>query len=88
MVKPDKIHSLKDLEMEKQRLKLEILKAENHIQTDYHNLLHSFTLKNIASNMFQDISATSSVVSKAFTIGKSLFSRKKKKKQREDTDEI
>jgi hypothetical protein len=88
MVKPEKIHSLKDLEMEKQRLKLEILKAENHIQTDYHNLLHAFTFKNIASNMIQDISATSTVVSKAFSIGKSLFSRKKKKKQREDTDEI
>lgn len=79
-VKSQNIHSLKDLELEKQRLRLEIMKTENNIQLDYHNILHAMTLKNIASNMINDISATSSVLSKAFSFGKSLMEKRKKKK--------
>jgi hypothetical protein len=81
MVKPEKIHSLRDLEMEKERLKLEILKTETNIRSDYHNLLHAFTFKNLASSVIQDITTTSSVVSKAFSIGKSFLGKKKKRKK-------
>jgi len=66
--------------LEKQLLRLEIMKTENNIQLDYHNILHAMTLKNIASNMISDISATSSVLSKAFSFGKSLMEKRKKKK--------
>lgn len=79
MVKPDKIHTLKDIELEKQRLRLEILKTEAHIQDGYRNILHAFTFKNLASNMINDISATTSVIGKAFSIGKAIMAKRKKK---------
>jgi hypothetical protein len=80
IVKAEKIHSLKDIEIEKQRLRIEIMRTENSIQADYHNILHALTLKNIASNMINDIAATSGVLSKAFSFGKSLMAKRKKKK--------
>lgn len=85
MVRPEKIHSLRDLEMEKERLKLEILKTETNIRSDYHNLLHAFTFKNLASSVINDISTTSSVVSKAFSIGKSFLGKRKKQKKEHET---
>lgn len=87
VVKPEKIHSLKDIEMEKQRLRLEIMKTETTIRANYHNLLHAFTFRNLATTLVQDISATSSAVSKAMAIGKSLFGRKKKKNMQGDIQE-
>jgi len=83
LVKPENIHSLKDIELEKQRLHLEILKTEANIQAEYHNILNAMTLKNIASNLISDVVSTSSVISKAFTIGKSLLGRRKKRKHAE-----
>lgn len=81
------IHSMKDLEMEKKRLRLEILKTETYIQSDYHNLLHAFTFRNLASTVIEDLSATTNVVSKAFAVGKALFGRKKKKHKTEPVNE-
>ncbi len=79
-VKSGNIHSLKDIEMEKQRLRIEILKTEASINTSYRNILYSFSIKHLAETMINDISATSSVLSKAFTFGKSLMAGRKKKK--------
>ena len=86
IVKPEKIHSLKDIELEKQRLRLEIMKTEANIQAEYHNILNAMTLKNIASNMISDITSTSSIISKAFSFGKSLMAKRKKKKHGEGYD--
>jgi hypothetical protein len=79
-VNHDKIHSLKDIEMEKQRLRLEIMKTEVNIHSGYRNILQAFTLKNLATSMVNDISATSSVLSKVFTFGKAIMAKRKKKK--------
>lgn len=87
VVKPEKIHSLKDLELEKQRLRLEIMKTETTIRASYHNLLHAFTFRNLATSLVQDISATSSAFSKAVAIGKSFFHRKKKKPRKDEIQE-
>ena len=80
LVKPEKIHSLKDLDLEKQRLRLEIMKTEQNIHAGYRDILHALTFKNIATTMISDISASSSVLTKAFSIGKSLLEKRKKKK--------
>ncbi|MFZ4563721.1 MAG: hypothetical protein ACOYNU_10115 [Bacteroidales bacterium] len=79
-VKPEKIHSLNDISLEKQRLRFEITKAEENIHTGYHNILEAFTLKNIVTTVASDLSATSSIVSKAFDFGKTFMSKHKKKK--------
>ncbi len=82
-VHPEKIRSLRDIELEKTRLQLEIMKAEENIHSDYRRILESFTLKNLATSLVEDISMTSGIVSKAFGVGKSLFARRKKKKLKE-----
>jgi len=79
-VKPEKIHSLNDISLEKQRLRFEIMKAEENIHSGYRNILEAFTLKNLVSTVASDLSVTSSVVSKAFAFGKSFMSKHKKKK--------
>jgi hypothetical protein len=79
-VNPGKIRSLGDLRMEKLRLRLEILKTEENIHTNYRDILDALSFKNLASTVIQDIGATSSVVSKAFSFGKSILAKRKKKK--------
>jgi hypothetical protein len=79
-VKTDKIHSLNDLRMEKMRLRMEIMKTEENIHTGYREILHALSFRNIASTVINDVTASSSVVAKAFDIGKSFFAKRKKKK--------
>ncbi len=80
MVNPQSIRSLQDLSMEKQRLRYEILKTEANIHSGYRDLVHALTFKNIALSVVSDISASSSVLTKAIAIGKSFMSNRKKKK--------
>ena len=79
-VKADKIRSLKDIDLEKQRLKIEIMKTEQEIHSGYRNILQAFTLRNLASTVVNEITTTSNVVSKAIAIGKSFMAGRKKKK--------
>jgi hypothetical protein len=80
MVKPEKIHSLNDLRMEKLRLRMEIMKTEENIHTGYRDIIDALSFKNIASTVINDVTATSSVMSQAFAFGKSLLAKRKKKK--------
>jgi hypothetical protein len=80
MVKPEKIKSMEDLRMEKLRLRLEIMKTEENIHASYRDILDAFSLKNLATSMIHDIGATSSIVSKAVSFGKSILAKRKKKK--------
>jgi len=82
-VRPDNIHSLRDIELEKARLQLEIMKAEECIHSDYRRIVDSFTLKNLATGLIDDIATTSNIVSKAFGIGKNFLAKRKKKKLKE-----
>ena len=79
-VRPEKIHSLQDIEMEKQRLGMEIIKKEENIHTDYRKILEAFSFRNIATTIVNEISSTSSLMSKAIVFGKSIIARRKKKK--------
>ena len=82
-VRPERIRSLRDIELEMARLRLEIMIKEEQIHSDYHHMLKSFTLRNLATVAMDDIAATSSVVSKALSLGRSFFSKRKKKKSKE-----
>ena len=81
MVKPGKINSLKDIESEKLRLRMEIMKKEENIHADYSHILDALSFRNLASTMINEISSTSSVLAKAFSFGKSIMTKRKKKKQ-------
>ena len=80
IVQAGKIHSLEDIRLEKMRLRLEILKTENNIHDGYRDILQALSFKNLANNVISDISASSTLITKAFSIGKSLLEKRKKKK--------
>ena len=79
-VKADKIGSLKDIELEKQRLRLEIMKKEQDINSGYRNIVQALSPRNIAATLVNDLTTSSTVLSKAFSIGKALIAKRKKKK--------
>ena len=79
-VKPDKLQSLEDIRHEKMRLRMEIMKTENNIHEGYRDILHALTLKNLASTVMNDLSASSTVLTKAFSFGKSFLEKRRKKK--------
>jgi hypothetical protein len=78
-----RIRSRRDLEKEKARLQVEILKTEGSIKSSFRHLVDALTFRNIIKNISEDIAVTSSIFSKAYETGKKLFSRKKKKKKAE-----
>ncbi len=78
---PGRIKSLADLNLEKSKVRMEIMKKEEHIRSDFKHIIDALTFRNIVSNLAEDISVQSAVLAKAFSIGKSLFSGKKKKKE-------
>jgi hypothetical protein len=80
MVKPGKIHSLNDLSREKLRLREEILKTEENIHQGYREILYALSFRNLAATVVNDISASTAVLTKAFSLGKALMARQKKKK--------
>ena len=79
-VKAEKIHSLKDIALEKQRLQVEILKKEQDIHNGFRNIAEALTFRNLASTVVNEVAASSSVIAKAFSIGKSLMARRTKRK--------
>jgi hypothetical protein len=81
IVKAEKIHSMEDLRIEKLRLRLEIMKTEENIHSGYRDILQALTLKNLATTMINDVSASSSLLGKAFVFGKAVMAKRKKKKQ-------
>ena len=80
MVNPDKIKSMQDLSMEKQRLRIEIMKTETTIHSSYRDIIQAFTFKNLAGTMINDMTTRSTMLANAFAIGKSFLSKRKKKK--------
>jgi hypothetical protein len=82
-----KVHSLADLYSEKSRLKGELRKTEENISSNYHHLRESFKLQNILRMVTHDIEMTTSAFSKAFSIGKSLLGKVKKKKKKDHDEE-
>ena len=76
-----KIKSLEDLKLEKARLETDILKKENQIQSDYHQILNRLTLRNVFLRIKEDIALTTDITSKVISVGKRLFGKKKKKKK-------
>ncbi len=72
---------MNDLRMEKLRLRMEIMKTEENIHAGYRDILEALSFKNITSSLINDVAATSSVLTKAFSFGKAMIAKRKKKKQ-------
>jgi hypothetical protein len=79
-----KVRSLHDLEIEKARLKTEAVKREEQIKGNYRNIVEALTLRNLLQHLSNEISMTTSAVSTAFSVGKTIFEKFKKKKKNKD----
>lgn len=75
------IRSLHDLELEKVRLKMELLKREEAIKGNYRNIVDALTFRNLLQHLSSEITKTTSAVSTAFSVGKSIFGAFKRKKK-------
>jgi len=84
-----KIGSLNDLHSEKLRLKGELLRTEEGITSNYHQILDAFSFHNILNTVTQDIAIATNAFSKAFSFGKTLLGKvKKKKKKRSNLSDL
>jgi len=86
-----KIRSLDELRSERHRLRGELQKTEDSIHSGYRHIIEMLSFRNIMKTVTEDIATTSTITSKAFSIGKKLFEKvKKKKKQKKGqaTDQI
>jgi hypothetical protein len=84
------IRNLNDLKIEKIRLKGETLRVEERIHGNYRGIVEAFTLRNMIQRLATELTTTTSVVSSAFTLGKSIigsFRKKKKKKESVSAEE-
>jgi hypothetical protein len=82
-VRIGKINSISDLEVEKERLRLEITRKEVGIKDSYHNLVDLLSFRNLIGTLLDEVNATSSVVGKVISVGKKLLSKRKKKKKKD-----
>jgi hypothetical protein len=77
-----KIRSLKDLHSEKLRLKEELLRSEEGIVSNYHQIREALSFRNILKTVTDDVAVASTAFSKAFSFGKTLLRKVKKKKKK------
>lgn len=80
-VRVKNINSLKDLEREKERLQLEIVRREERIRHTYHNLVHLLSFRNLAGALVEELTTTATVAGKLVTFGRDIFAKRKKKKK-------
>jgi hypothetical protein len=78
-----RISSMKELKKEKARLRRETERTEDRIKNEYRLLIDAFTLRNVVQMVIDEVMKTSTVLTQAVNIGKSLFRRKKKQKKTE-----
>jgi len=81
-----RIRSLHDIELEKAKLEVEILKSEDKLRSSSRHLIYKLTFRNLTHTLIKEISTSPSFLFKAVSVGKSLLEkRKKKKKEKEKT---
>ena len=81
-----RIRSLRDIELAKAKLDVEIVRTEETIRSGYRHLINRLTFRNMTSSLIQEVSTHSNLISKAISASKSYFEkRKKKKKEKEKT---
>ncbi|MEI6455855.1 MAG: hypothetical protein WCO93_06165 [bacterium] len=80
-VSSGRIRSLQDLELEKAKMEIELLKSEESIKFSYRQLVHKLTFRNLAGTLVDEISKGTSTLSSAISLGKSFLEKRKKKKR-------
>ncbi|MGA3014968.1 MAG: hypothetical protein ABSD71_13150 [Bacteroidales bacterium] len=72
-----------ELQLEKARLKLELVKTEDKIKGNYHHILSAFSLRNIFSTVTSEIASPSSLLMKSITLFRNWLGKQKKKKKQD-----
>lgn len=83
-----RVHSMHELQLEKARLQIEEVMAKERIKGNFREIKEAFALRNIITTVTTELGSTSSILSKVFSSGKSIFGRKKKKKEMPKADKI
>ncbi len=76
---------MRDLQIRKQILQDQISQKEQEINQDYKGLIDTLSFKNLLGSVSRDVAASNLVIGKAFTIGKLLIDRRKKRRQLKKT---
>jgi hypothetical protein len=78
-----RIRTLHQLQLEKARLKTDLVRSEDKIKSNYKAILSAFALKNLIST-FSELTGTPSFISQFVSLGVNwLAARKKKKKKKQ-----
>jgi len=80
-IRVNRLNSLADLEHEKERLQIEIARKEEGIKYDYQNLVHLLSFQNLISTLIDELSTTTTVIGKLFSLGREFLAKRKKKKK-------
>jgi hypothetical protein len=80
-IRVGRINSLADLEREKERLQLEIVRKEEGIKYNYHSLVGLLSFRNLVGTLIEEVNATSTVIAKIVSLSKDFFAKRKKKKK-------
>jgi len=79
---------MEDLEREKERIRIEITRSEEGIKYNYQNLVHLLSFRNLIGIIIDEVSTTTTVVGRLFSLGKDFVAkRKKKKKEKKEKQE-
>jgi hypothetical protein len=83
-----RIRTMQQLQLEKARLRLEILRTEDKIKVNYRSILSAFALKNIFHTI-SELTGAPTLMSQFVTMGVNWLAnrKKKKKKKREEKHE-
>jgi hypothetical protein len=85
-IRVGKINSLDDLEREKERLQLEIVRKEEGIKYSYQSMVHLLSFRNIMTTLIDEVSTTTTVIGKIFSLGKEFLAKRKKKAKHEQQE--
>ena len=80
-VRVKNIKSLADLEREKEKMQIEIARREEGIRYNYQNLVHLLSFRNLITTFIDEVSTTTTVISKLFSLLKEFLAKRKKKKK-------
>jgi hypothetical protein len=77
-----KIRSMEDLRIEKMKIRMEIANKEEQILHNYRFLKERLSLRHLTETISADVQLATTAFSKAFSLGKTLFGKIRKKKEK------
>ncbi|MCX6243524.1 MAG: hypothetical protein NTU98_02370 [Bacteroidetes bacterium] len=81
-----KVRSMNELKLEKARLQMDVVMAEERIKGNYRQIKEAFALRNIITTVVTELSNQTYAISNVISAARSIFKKKKKKKKEATED--